>query len=332
MAANITNASGTITSPSADLNIGGTPSGQLTGGSGSFGTTVSSGTGRGTGTYTIPYGGGTVTCGFAYYIINSADLYVITNDTPVANAFILSRRLLSASSSVTGLNGYYLAAFTGLDTSGSNVDAGNNSVSIGTFQAGATSITNATVYTNNGGEYVSNSYPLATNVVDPTTSRMSIANFTANSPVVYLTNTVTEDDIASFVIGTDPNTSGGFILLQTTGSAPNFSASSVSGGYIFGTSEDIAGISGSNVGQYNFTSGNFTGTTDVVNVTTGPNSTLPNQSISGSVTVNADGTGNLPANSVTIVTNGGVILGVSNTSQAVQPLLYIWVAQTLVSP
>jgi hypothetical protein len=59
---------------------------------------------------------------------------------------------------------------------------------------------------------------------------------------------------------------------------------------------------------------------------------LPNQAISGTVNVNGDGSGNLPANSVTIVTNGGVILGVSNTSQAVQPLLYIWVAQTLVNP
>jgi hypothetical protein len=59
---------------------------------------------------------------------------------------------------------------------------------------------------------------------------------------------------------------------------------------------------------------------------------LPNQSISGTVTVNNDGSGSLPANSVTIVTNGGVILGGSNTSRAVQPLLYIWVAQTLVNP
>jgi putative Ig domain-containing protein len=332
LAANITNASGTITSPSADLNIGGTPSGQLTGGSGSFGTTVSSETGRGTGTYTIPYGGGTVTFGFDYYIINSADLYVITNDTPVADAFILSGRLLSASSSVTGLNGYYLAAYTGLDTNGSNVDAGNNSVSIGTFQAGATSIVNATVYTNDGGNYATNTYGVAPYVVQPPNSRMSIANLTEFPPIIYLTNTVTEDDIAGFVVGTDPNTSGGFILLQTTGAAPNFSASSLSGGYIFGTSEDIAGISGSNVGQYNFASGSFTGTTDVVNVTTGPNSMLPNQAISGMVNVNGDGSGNLPANSVTIVTNGGVILGVSNTSQAVQPLLYIWVAQTLVNP
>jgi hypothetical protein len=247
MAANIGNAPGTITSPSADLNIGGMASGQLSGGSDSFGITVSSGTGRGTGTYTIPYGGSTVTFGFAYYVINSAGLYVMTNDTPVANAFVLSGRVLSASSSVTGLNGYDLAAFTGLDTSGSNVDAGNNSVSIGTFQVAATSITGATVYTNNVGERVSNSYPLATYVVDPTASRMSIANFTANSPVVYLTHTVTEDDIAGFVVGTDSNSSAGFILVQSS-TTPSFTASSLSGGYVFGTSEDIAGISASNVG------------------------------------------------------------------------------------
>ncbi len=327
---NVSEPSGAITSPSADLNIGGTTSGQLSGGAGTFGI-VSGSTGRGTGTYTIPYGNGNVTFGFAFYVINSADLYVITDDTPATNAFILSGRALSASPSVTGLNGYYLAAYTGLDTNGSNVDAGNNSVSIGTFQAGATSIVNATVYTNDGGNYTKNTYGVAPYVVQPPNSRMSIANLTEFSPIIYLTNTVTEDDIAGFVVGTDPNTSGGFILFQSS-SMPNFSASNLSGGYIFGTSEDIAGISGSNVGQYVFTSGNFTTTTDVVNVTTGPNSMLPNQTISGTVTVTGDGSGTLPANSVSIVTNGGVILGVSNTSQAVQPLLYIWVAQTLVTP
>jgi hypothetical protein len=331
MGASVTNTAGTITSPSADLNVDGTVSGQLSGGSGSFGTTVSSSTGRGTGSYTIPYGSGTVSFDFAYYVINNGDIFAITTDQPVTNNFVLSGRALSSSTSVSGLQGYYLAALSGLDASGSNEDFGDNVVSVATLQASSSgSITNATVYTNDSGTYGSKTYASATYVLDPTTGRATITNVTETPPVAYLTDTVTDDDIAGFLVGTDANASGGFLLLQGT-STPAFSTSSLSGGYIFGTSEDVTGITGSQVGQYDFTSGTFTGKIDTV-VASDPSSSLhPDQAAAGSVTVNADGSGNFGGANIQIVTNGGVILGI-DSSTTTQPMLYIWVAQTLVTP
>ncbi len=62
LAGTFANSSGALSAGYADLNAGGAPSGELTGGKGTLNSALDATTGRGTGTYTIPTSGGNLTC------------------------------------------------------------------------------------------------------------------------------------------------------------------------------------------------------------------------------------------------------------------------------
>src|SRR5208337_3688785 len=74
IAGTFTNSSGALSAGYADLNAGGTPSGELTGGGGTLNFAINATSGRGTGTYTIPTASGNLTFDFAFYILNGSDL------------------------------------------------------------------------------------------------------------------------------------------------------------------------------------------------------------------------------------------------------------------
>ena len=321
MGANLLNTNGTTTSPAADINIGGSPSGLLAGGTGMLGT-VDFNTGRGTGTYTTPYNGSTLTFDFAYYVINGGDFYAVSTDNyGDTGTLALTGRALAGTTDTPALNGYYMIATTGFDS-----NAPGNTASIGTFQApSASNIANATLYSNDAGTFASNTYATATYTLTASTGRAAVAGLSGNPPVAYLTATVAEDDIAGFIVGTGPDASAGFIMLQTT-ATPAFSASSLSGGYMFGTADDVGGFNGSEVGQFNFATGNYTAVTDsVMPFEDGQDPLQPDQTGNGTYTVNADGSGTFPGANVDFVTNGSVILGVDTGDN--QPFLYILVSQ-----
>jgi hypothetical protein len=331
LAGSTPNASGTLASSTADINIGGTPSGELTGGSGTLGT-VSTTTGRGVGSYTVPYPaipGGSLTFDFAYYVINGSDFYLISNDDPsVAGNFILSGRALQSAATSTPLNGYYIAAESGIDLNQGQEGVGANVLGIGTLQitSGGT-IPTATVYSNDAGTFATNTYTNGSYTLEASTGRISFSGV-GTAAVVYVTSTAAENDIVGFTVGTDPAASSGFAALQGT-AAPNYGAGSLSGEYTFGSSEDVTGINGSVVGAFDFTgTGTYTDTVDAVNV--GETASQPNQTGSGNVVVNTDGSGNFDSNSENFVTNGSLILAIddNNTNSANgQPLLYIFVKQ-----
>jgi hypothetical protein len=329
LAGTMPNASGTLASSTADVNIGGEPSGELTGGSGTLGA-VSTTTGRGVGSYTIPDGAaGSLTFDFAYYVINGSDFYIISNDDPsVAGNFILSGRALQSAASAAVLNGYYLVAESGIDLGPDAGPAGANIVAIATVQAtsGGT-IPTATVYSNDAGAFASQTYTNASYTLEASTGRISFAGF-GISPVIYVTSTAADNDIAGFLVGTDPTALSGFVALQGT-AAPNYGASSLSGEYTFGSTEDVTGINASAVGAFDFSgSGTYTDTVDAVNV--GETASQPNQTGSGNVVVNTDGSGNFDSNSENFVTNGSLILAIDNNntnSANGQPLLYVFVKQ-----
>jgi hypothetical protein len=323
MAASISNASGVTTTVSADLDVAGVPSGQLTGGSGTL-SAIDATTGRGTGSYTaneIGVPGNAVTFHFAYYVVNGGDFFAISTDDFGSGTLAVTGRALEASTSTPALNGFYLVATTGVDE-----NKGGNTAVIGIFDApSAGSITNATLYTNDAGTYGPATYATATYNLEAASGRAAISSITDNPPIAYLTATAGDDGIAGFVVGTGPDSSSGFLFLQTQGT-PNFS-NALSGGYAFGSADDVFGGNGSQVGQYNFASDDFTSTIDLVApFVNGVDPLQPDQMAHNTFNVNADGSGNLDGANIAFVTNGTVLFGIDTNST--QPLLYVMISQT----
>jgi hypothetical protein len=318
IAGSFENSSGTLSLGAADENIAGTASGLLTGGSGSLDATVSATTGRGTGSYTAPTTEGTLTFTFAYYIVNGSDLFIIsTNDPTTQGSYLLSGRALKSLPTSVALDGYYIPALMGIDLSATPL---TTSTTVGTLNVTTGGAFTTHIYNNTAGTYTSTG-PSGTSTFTTATGRVTFPGWT-NGPVGYVTATADEDGIAAFLVGTDTDTSSGFLALQGT-TAPNFTASNISGTYAYSS----GGLPGSASGAYAFVSAppTFNATTDVVTV--GETASKPDQASNGPFVVNPDGTGTVNGNTV-FTTNGALIIGFDTTST--QPQLSIWVSETLV--
>jgi Putative Ig domain len=319
----VSNSTGALTNSFADDNLGGEPSGSLTGGSGSLGTTVSSTTGRGTGSYTIPNGASTLTFNFVYYVLNADDFLFLSTDAPMTDGAVeLLGRALSTSSGSQSLNGWYIPAVSGIDLSIG--EDGGNDVAIGTIQATSEgAIPKATIYENDGGSFTTNPF-VNGSYVTLASGRTTFTGIGGNAPVAYLTNTASVNGIAAFLVGTDSSALSGFLALQST-STPNFNNASVDGNYAFGSFEDVVGINGSAAGAFTFTgTSNYTNVLDEVAV--GEIASKPNQMGSGMLSVGTDGFGNFDSSTQVFVTNGTIILAIDATDGE-QPLGYIFIKQ-----
>jgi hypothetical protein len=327
LAGSFTNASGTLSLGTADEDVNGSVSGELTDGNGTLAsTTISSTTGRGTGSYTTSTGSALATFDFAYYIVNGSDIFFVSTDDPApVGGRMLSGRALASAATSTPLNGYYMPALSGLDPNSGPANVGANSVAIGTLQAtSAGAIPTATIYANDAGSYQSQTYTNGSYVLDTTSGRVALTGL-GTAPIAYLTSTAGANGIAAFLVGTDGNSSSGFLALQGT-ATPNYGIADLTGGYAVGTSEDVAGIDGSLVGVFSFGgTGNYNYTFDAVSV--GETSSNPGQTGNGTLVVNTDGSGSFDNGAHAFVTNGVLILGIDATSSATQPLLYVFVKQ-----
>jgi hypothetical protein len=317
-----TNTSGTISAVFADLDLGGTASGEMTGGTGTLNSTIDTSNGRGTGTIFLTTPNGPLTLDFAFYIVSGSDFFLLTTDLASSSnntALLAGRALASASSyGTTPLNAYYLLAAEGYQTASTTT---GNIAEIGTFNATNTgTIPTATIYSNLAGTYASNQYTNSTYTVEAASGRVTITNLLAQSPVVYLTAGSTSDDqIAGFLVGTDAQSSSGVIVGQTI-LAPSYGQSSVTGNYVSSTDEDVDGANGSFLGDFSF-SGSVSYT--LTSQTTGTLTNIP--ASSGSIQVNGDGSGNLDGGSFLLVTNGNVIFAIPDSGD---PLLYVLVSAT----
>jgi hypothetical protein len=305
------------------------PSGPLNGGAGSLNASVSSTTGRGTGSYMASGVAGDFTFDFAYYIVNGSDFYVLSTDDPTSGDAMLSGRALKSAATSAALNGYYITALTGLncdDCGDAEDDEGNNYVSLSTLNATSALVATGTAYTNDGESSSTTTTPYTgTYTLDTTAGRVAFSNTVSNA-VGYLTATADEDDIVAFLVGTDANASGGFVAFQSA-SQPGYTDDSLSGNYAFGSSEDIAGITGSIVGVFNMNDGGYT-MTDDASYFDAPQT--PDQTGSGNYTVNEDGSGNFSNTGsdspfLYLVTNGALVLAMD--ADAEQPLLYVFIQQ-----
>ena len=325
IAGTFANFSGALSSGYADLNTGGTPSGELTGGTGTLSSTIDPNTGRGTGSYTIPTGSGNLTFDFAFYVLNASHFVLLSTDSPitVGSAPLLCGRALSSSAAFAPdpLNGYYLLATQGLQVNGSAL---RNLAEIGTLNAtSAGTIPIATLYVNDAGTYGRTTYSNGNYTVEAASGRVAITGITATPPVVYLTSGNSSDDqIAGFLVGSDPQATSGVLVSQST-TAPAFLLTSVSGNYAMSTQEDLDAANGTALGAFTFLgAGQYLATQQ----TTG---TVPNLPSTGLNTINLDGSGNLNGGNFPLVTNGQTIFAIVSSGD---PLLYVFTAGTLPAP
>ena len=322
LAGSFANQSGAISNGYNDVNLAGNYLGEQINATGTLGA-VSPATGRGTGTYDINVGGTNLGFEFAYYVIDSSDFFLISTDNPSdVGAFLVTGRALAGLAESQPPNGYFLAAWTGIDlTSGPN---GANFAAIANFQATSDgAIPSITVYQNDAGTFssapISGSY-----TITPLSSRVTISGF-PNPPVAYLAAPNQDDGLAGFLAGTDAYTSSGVIEIQT-GSTPTYATSSLDGNFIIGSTEDPTGQSGSVTGAGAF---NGTGTySDVRDAIRSDAAPATDQLVSAPYFVNSDGSGSVANGAITFVTSGSVVFAINSSSSATQPLLYVLLKQS----
>jgi len=236
---------------------------------------------------------------------------------------LLSGRALSSSATYAPgvLNGYYLLAAQGLQVNGSTI---GNLAEIGTLNASSTgAVPTATLYVNNAGSYSTTPYSNGSYTVEAASGRVSITGITATPPVVYLTaGNASDDQIAGFLVGSDPQATSGVLVSQST-TSPAFVLADISGNYAMSTQEDVDGLNGAAQGAFSFLG---TGQYVATQQSTG---TVPNLPSTGSMVISLDGSGNLNGGNFPLVTNGQVIFAIASSGD---PLMYVFTAGTLPAP
>ena len=318
VAGTFVNTSGALSSGYADVNVGGTISGEVTGGQGTLNSSINASSGRGTGSYFLSTSHGPLlTLDLVFYVLNGSDVILLTTDTPQNNVSspLLAGRALAANSSynAAALNGYYLLASQGLEVTASSI---GNLAQIGTLNAAAGTIPSATIYSNDAGVFFNTSYSNAGYGVEPA-GRVSFTGLTSTPPVLYLTaGSSSDEEIVGFLVGTDSAASSGVVVFQTA-SAPAYSNASVSGAYAVSTGEDVDGANGAYLGLFTFTGA---GAYTVVSQISG---SVPNSPNLETVTVNSDGSGSLDGGNYPLVTNGQTIFAIPDSGD---PLLFVFTA------
>ena len=317
LAGTFTNRSGILSAGYADLNAGGTASGELTGGHGAFNSIIDATTGRGTASFLIATPSGDLRFDSVFYVLNGSDLILLSSDWSLGDGTVplLAGRALASNATYNSesLSGYYLLASQGLAVNGSII---GNLAEIGTMNATGTGvIPTATIYSNLAGNFASNQYPNSSYIVESAPGRVSIMGLTATPPVVYLTTGNADDGIAGFVIGTDTEASSGEVIRQPAG-LPNYASADVSGNFTASRAEDVDGLNGAFL-----TSFTFTGTGGYTVIPQLAGSTFSNLPHLGMISIRADGTGNLDGGRFPFVTNGAALFAIPDSGD---PSLFVF--------
>jgi len=277
------NTAGVVSSGFADLNQGGTLQSSLSGGTGAV-TAMSTTTGRGTLTYSV--GGNTF--GFALYMIDANEFFLASTNAVALGPVLSGRAIVTASSfTASSLSGNYI-----VHQSGAAAGTANAVLGLVTLSSGNLTGTINTYDAVNGAA----SQPLsgATYTVDTTSGRVAFSGAGTHSPVAYISTAT--DGVSAFIAGTDSDAEFGEVETQPSAT---YSASSVTGNFFVGTEEALDNTVSDEVGVVSSTSGALSGTLDL----SGQTGLSADQPLTGTLTINADGTGNVGANTVAI-TNG----------------------------
>jgi hypothetical protein len=266
-------------------------------------------------TFNIVFNG--TTFHYGMYVVNASDFILVGIDLVSPTIPINSGEAISSigpfnSGSVTGS---HLIRTTSLSGSGPHA-------TIGALTFDGTSGVTGTLFDDKGGTTGTTTITpgLVTYSVDATTGRLTFTGLGANSPVAYIVPNLNNPvGITSFITNTDNGASAGVSEFQS--SSPNFSNTSLSGLYSFGTDENVDNATKNFSGEVNFdnTTTMYSGFSDESD----PTGLLPNQTIPNtSYVVNTDGTGNVGANTVS-VTNGTVLFFIDESGGNTHPTVTI---------
>jgi hypothetical protein len=297
LAGSFAQSGGALSNPALDFNDGGHLGTQQAGGL-SFGAIqpVATLTGTTYATLTVP-GLPSDTANVTVYVINSSELFFISNDLGAAFS---GRAIASPSSfSPSSVSPNYIFHFTGNSSGAASV-----SIGLVNFSGGISGTVSGTMDHYAGGAATNQSLT-GSYAFTQLYGRMGITGSSAaTSPICYLTNPF--DGVSAFCIGTDSSATFGVFDTQPTAT---YGSSSLSGNFYFGSSEpgdntvpDLSGVA-------SISSGSLTGTKD----TSATAGLSLGSAFKATLSINADGTGNLGANTV-IVTNGTVLYFIDETA------------------
>lgn len=305
---------GMITSGNFDSDNAGTVISNNSTLSGMFAIPMMSKDGRAS-TFNIVFNG--TTFHYGMYVVNSSELILVGIDLVSPTIPINSGEAISSIGPFNSgsLTGSHLIRATALSGQGPHA-------TIGVLTFDGTSGVTGTLFDDKGGTTSTTTITpgLVTYAVDAATGRLTFTGLGANSPVAYIVPNLNNPvGITSFITNTDNGASAGVSEFQSSSS--NFSNTSLSGLYSFGTDENVDNMTKNFSGEVNFdnTTTMYSGFSDESDPTgLLPNQTIPNTSYS----VNTDGTGNVGPNTVS-VTNGTVLYFIDESNGNAHPTVTI---------
>jgi hypothetical protein len=225
------------------------------------------------------------------YVINSSEFFFVSITDGNQGAEYCGRAIAAPNTfSASSILPSYIFHLTG-----NSAGSATASLGVANFSGGLSGTVSGTFDQYSSGmassQGLSGTYGMGTD----TRGRLGIIGASAaTSPTCYLTTPF--DGVAAFCVGMDSSAAFGTFDVQP---AASYSNSSLAGNYFLGTSEpgdntvpDVSGVA-------SIASGSVTGTEDA----SAPSGTTLGSAFTGTLSLNADGTGNMGANTVT-VTNG----------------------------
>jgi hypothetical protein len=191
------------------------------------------------------------------------------------------------------------------------LDLGNsgNDATIGVAQiSSGGSVANIAFFENDAGNFSANSGgagTLTADSVNPTSGRVSATSLGNYAPVVYLCSPIGNEQIAGFLVGTDPSASGGELVFQSV-ATPAFSASSANGLFTFGSDEDVDNTNATYAGAFQLNgAGAYSYAFDAaISASVGPPFLESDVVGNGAYGINANGNGTINGPGFYSVTNG----------------------------
>jgi hypothetical protein len=304
---------GTLSSPSFDANDGGSYSLMIEP-SVNSGTIqpISSGTGMTTATLFLP-GAGTSSVNVEIYVISSSELFFVSNLISSEGALFSGRAIATSGSfSASSISPNYIFRLIGNSSGASSASIGLASFST-PGSPGISGTVSGTIDQYSGGTATSQNLA-GTYAFTSLSGRLGITGSSpATSPICYLTNPI--DGVSAFCISMDSSASLGVFEVQP---AATYSSGSLSGSFFFGSGEPGDNATSGFSGVATISSGNLQGVRDI----SAQSSLSLANPFSATLSINADGSGNLGANTVA-VTNGSVLYLIDETGK-LPPLVQVF--------
>lgn len=352
IAGSLTASAGSLTSVAADIDDAGTLASNLTGGTGTYAVDATYGASNGRWSAALSLNSGATTFDQALYMVSSSEALIATTDPLNSSHPILGGEAITTAGSFSNLSlqNSQILRMGGLAASGPDV-------SIGVLSFDGNGNLSGTEYEDQAGTVVTTSISGAYNV-DPATGRAAQAaalgqNLGPHPFVAYVipapanlsrTNCTTPAAcVTGFVVGTDSTAQDGILEFQTPTMPlgtppPPLNNRYISGNYSYGTAESLDPLTPNLEGDV-FATPSGSSTTSgafgpfIQDVNYGDPSyycvshtlcylLMPNQALTGSYSINPNGTGSF-GGGVVSVANGNAVFYIDESPENLHPSVIV---------